>query len=159
MRSQKTRESIAIRRGSDGFTLADLMIVLAIAGILTGLAMPSYRESVRKSKRAEGRAALMQLMQQQERFYSEHNSYIRFYSSSTDDEEKKFKWYSGNSAKSSAYEIKGEACTGESIADCVQLTAMPGTFNVDMKFNDRECGELVLTSTGVKSANSPDCWD
>ncbi len=159
MRLHKNNKSVEFLRRPGGFTLADLMIVLAIAGILTGLALPSYRESVRKSRRAEGRAALMQLMQQEERFYAEHNSYIRFHSSSSDEQERKFKWYSGSSAKSSAYEIKGEACPDESITDCVQLTAMPGTYNVDMKFKDRECGELVLTSTGVKSAGSPDCWD
>ncbi|HJV50312.1 MAG TPA: type IV pilin protein [Noviherbaspirillum sp.] len=159
MRSPKNKKASAFMCGQRGFTLADLMIVVAIAGILTGLAIPSYRESVRKSRRAEGRAALMQLMQQQERFYSEHNSYIRFYSSSTAEEEKKFKWFSGDIPKSSAYEIKGEACSDESIEDCVQLTAMPGTYNVDMKFKDPECGDLVLTSTGVKTANSPDCWN
>lgn len=142
-----------------GFTLTDLMIALAIAGLLTAIAIPSYRESVRKSKRAEGRAALMQAMQQEERFYSGHNSYIRFHSSSMDEEERKFKWFSGNSAKSSAYEIKAEPCQDESIESCVQLTAMPGTYNVDLKFRDLECGDLILTSTGVKTASSPDCWN
>ncbi|KIF83593.1 pilus assembly protein PilE [Noviherbaspirillum autotrophicum] len=142
-----------------GFTLTDLMIALAIAGLLTAIAIPSYRESVRKSKRAEGRAALMQAMQQEERFYSGHNSYIRFHSSSTDEEERKFKWFSGNSAKSSAYEIKAESCQDESIESCVQLTAMPGTYNVDLKFRDLECGDLILTSTGVKTASSTDCWN
>lgn len=157
MRPEQDKSPKFARRQS-AFSLTELMVVLAIAGILTGISLPSYRESVRKSKRAEGRAALMQLMQQQERFYSQHNTYIRFHSSSTDDEEKKFKWFSGSSAKGSAYEIKAEACPDESIENCVQLTAMPGTYNVDMKFKDRECGELALTSSGVKTASGADCW-
>ncbi|MGE5652449.1 type IV pilin protein [Noviherbaspirillum sp. UKPF54] len=156
---QESKNSFDLMDEPHGFTLTDLMIALAIAGLLTAMAIPSYRESVRKSRRAEGRAALMQVMQQEERFYSAHNSYIRFHSSSSDEEERKFKWFSGNSAKSSAYEIKAEPCQDESIENCVQLTAMPGTYNVDLKFRDRECGDLVLTSTGVKTANNPDCWN
>ena len=55
-------------RASRGFTLIELMIVVAVISILGAIAYPSYQESVRKGRRAEGRAALQELMQQQERF-------------------------------------------------------------------------------------------
>jgi type IV pilus assembly protein PilE len=145
-------------RLSSGFSLIQVIIALAIVGILAGIAFPSYKEASRKAKRAEGRAALYQLMLQEERFYSQRNSYIAFSSGSSGEDEKQFKWYSGNSPDSSAYEIKGEACPGEAISDCVRLVAMPGTAQVDVHFEDSVCGNLAINSTGEKEANTPDCW-
>ena len=143
---------------SSGFSLLQVIIALAVVGILAGIAFPSYKEASRKAKRAEGRAALYQLMLQEERFYSQRNRYIAFSAGASGEDEKQFKWYSGNSPDSSAYEIKGEACAGESIRDCVRLVAMPGTANVDGHFEDPVCGILAVTSTGEKEANVPECW-
>lgn len=145
-------------RRNDAFTLIEVMVVLAIIAILASIAYPSYQESVRKAKRTEGRAALTKLLQQQERYYSQHNTYIKFSSDSTDGNEKKFKWYSGEAPKSSAYEIHAEACENDTLQACVLLIAKPGTPKVDAKFKDPKCGVLKLTSTGVKSADSSDCW-
>lgn len=146
--------------GCQGFTLAEVMIVVVIIAILAAVAYPSYQESVRKAKRAEGRAALMQLMQQQERFYSQNNKYVAFSSEPSDENAKKFIWYSGSSAPKSAYEIEGKACDNESIENCVQLIAKPGTSKVDSGYKDDKCKNLVLTSTGEKSTSSgaTDCW-
>ena len=158
MRSRKSKVRAEKARGVDGFTLVELMIAVAVAAILAAVAYPSYQEAVRRGKRAEGRAALMQLMQQQERYYSLRNSYIAFSSASTDDDEKKFKWFSGDSAAASAYEISGVACDGEKIENCVQLIAQPGSQKVDKNFADPVCGKLTFTSTGVKGADGNGCW-
>lgn len=158
---QLQNKPLPCRNGGDaGFTLIEVMVVCAIVAILAGIAYPSYESAIRKTKRAEGRAALMQLLQQQERFYSQHNTYIVFSSSSTDPNEKRFKWYSGDGAAGSAYEIDGAACTGETIKDCVLLTATPGTSKVNDGFRDPACGKLMLTSTGLKSSSgtATDCW-
>ena len=138
-----------------GFTLIELMIAVAVAAILAGIAYPSYIEHVRKAKRTEGKVALLQ---QQERFYSQRGSYIAFSSSSVDEDEKRFKWYSGETEKSSAYEIVGDACQGETIKNCVLLTAKPGTSKVDTNFKDSACGNLTITSTGIKGADGDNCW-
>jgi type IV pilus assembly protein PilE len=141
-----------------GFTLIEVMVVVAIISILAAVAYPSYQESIRKGKRAEGRAALMQLMQQQEQYYSQHNSYIKFSSASVNADEKKFNWFSGNSAAQSAYEISGEACTDDTIQNCVRLIANPDSSKVGSAYKDPVCGILSVTSTGIKSADAADCW-
>ena len=65
-------------RHHKGFTLIELMIVVAIVAILAAVAYPAYTESVRKGKRAQGRTALAELLQQQERFMTQRNCYLAF---------------------------------------------------------------------------------
>jgi type IV pilus assembly protein PilE len=58
-----------------GFTLIELMIVVAVIGVLTLVALPSFMDSVRKGRRAEAVAALTQVQQAQERWRANHGSY------------------------------------------------------------------------------------
>ncbi len=141
-----------------GFTLIEIMVVMVIAGLLAVIAYPSYQFAIRKAKRTEGQTTLMQLMQQQERYYSQNTTYIEFSYASIDVNEKKFKWFSADQASASAYEIRAQACANETIQNCVMLTAQPGTANVNASFVDPQCGSLTYTSTGIKSADAPDCW-
>ncbi|NRA84826.1 MAG: type IV pilin protein [Gammaproteobacteria bacterium] len=60
---------------SNGFTLIELMIVVAILGILTTIAYPSYRDYILKSERAVAQVSLVSLSHSMERFYSENNTY------------------------------------------------------------------------------------
>ena len=145
---------------SSGFNLIEAMVALAIICILSALALPSLGRYVVRSKRAQAQAALLRLMQQEERYYSHNNSYLEFSSVSTDPDEKQFAWWSGESASASAYEIRGAACPGEPISQCVQLTALPGTKIVDPGFRDEECETLSLSSNGRSAASGPAgrCW-
>lgn len=145
-------------RHAYGFTLLEVMIVIVIAGIFATVAYPSYQSSVTKARRAEGRAALMQLMQQQERYYTQNSTYIAFTSASTNQNEKYFKWYSGDKPSTSSYEMSAEACPDETVQTCVKIIAKPGTIKVNSSYTDRECGNLALTSAGVKSADAKNCW-
>jgi prepilin-type N-terminal cleavage/methylation domain-containing protein len=61
-----------------GFTLIEVMIVVAIIGIISAVAYPSYLRYVTKSKRTECRTAIMQVMQQQERYFTQQNTYLAF---------------------------------------------------------------------------------
>lgn len=63
------------QRVQPGFTLIELMIVVAIVAILAAIAYPSYQDSVRKSRRADAKAVLLEAAQWMERFYTENNRY------------------------------------------------------------------------------------
>ena len=63
------------RRHVAGFTLIELMIAVAIVGILVKLAYPAYTQSVLKSHRAEAKAALLDLASREERYFSTANLY------------------------------------------------------------------------------------
>lgn len=58
-----------------GFTLIELMIVIAIIGILATVAYPNYQESVAKSRRADAKGALTSFAVAMERYYSETGKY------------------------------------------------------------------------------------
>jgi len=58
-----------------GFTLIELMFVVAIVAILLALAYPSYLDSVRKSRRADAKATLMDRAQSLERCFTRFNAY------------------------------------------------------------------------------------
>ena len=58
-----------------GFTLIELMIVIAIMGILAGIAYPQYSQYVQKSRRADGQLALLEEIQALERCKSTRYSY------------------------------------------------------------------------------------
>jgi type IV pilus assembly protein PilE len=156
MRPRKSDLRALVRRRKHGFSLVELMVVLVIVAILAAITYPSYLESVRKTRRAEGRAALLQLMQQQERYYSQNGTYIAFSSTGPNG----YQWFSGNTPASSAYEIAAEACEEDTLENCIVLTATPGTRSVSTAHRDDACGELSLSSNGVKTASGPgaDCW-
>lgn len=68
------RRNCALKDAS-GFTLIELMIVVAVVGILASIAYPSYNQYVLKSRRADARNAVLDLASRQERYFSVNNSY------------------------------------------------------------------------------------
>jgi len=159
-----------------GFTLMELMIVVAIVGILASIAYPSYVDSVLKGKRAEGRAALADLMQQQERYMTQRNCYLGFTTSSSGTATAvapspstacggitatavPLKTFSGGSLANSAYLLSADTCPDGaggtlSIADCVRVVATPVK-------PDPDANVLWMTSTGTKSCTGTKtsvCW-
>lgn len=67
MTHQKTHQT--------GFSLIELMIVVAILAIVAALAYPSYKDQIRKTRRSEATQMLMEVAAQQERFFTNNNRY------------------------------------------------------------------------------------
>lgn len=133
-------------RHEKGFTLIEILIVVAIIGVLSAFAYPSYMSYVRNGWRAEGRAALLAEMQQQERYFTQMNQYHSV-----------FKSYSGDAASGSKYTMSAGNCDGMTdIKSCVALTA-----TLNSNFSDPEVGNITLDSTGKKGCSvdkSTKCW-
>ena len=62
-------------RVSQGFTLIELMIAVAIVGILAAVALPSYQRSIMKGRRVDAKAATLDLAAREERYFSVNNTY------------------------------------------------------------------------------------
>ncbi|MEE9421517.1 MAG: type IV pilin protein [Gammaproteobacteria bacterium] len=120
-----------------GFTLIELMIVIAIVAILASIAYPSYQNHVRKSNRVEGKALLMQIIQQQERFKTENLTYAVDLSTIGGG------YANPETTENGHYTISALACAG-GITVCVNLTAAA----VGMQLAD---GNLTLNSNNAKT--------
>lgn len=146
---------------SHGFTLVELMIVVAIIAILTSIAYPAYTSSILKGKRAEGRAALAELLQQQERYMTQNNVYLTFTNTAgtTSPATVPFKTYSGDNPTKAAYYLKASACSVSiAISECVMVEAVPVNSGSDLEY-----GTLQMLSTGTKTCTgtknaTSGCW-
>ena len=58
-----------------GVTLLELMVVVTIVGILAAFGYPAYRDYVDRAKRNEAKSLLLEIAQNQERYYLQNNAY------------------------------------------------------------------------------------
>ena len=141
------------RQAQRGFTLIELMIVVAIVGILSAIAYPSYAEYIRKGHRADARAGLLQAQQWMERASTATGVYPLTAALPA----------SLKVIPSDRYDITIVSPTGGVVADngrTFTLTATPkGAQSGD------KCGNYTLNHTGLRGANGvttgaivTECW-
>ncbi|MBU2710154.1 type IV pilin protein [Zooshikella harenae] len=64
-----------MKKNTTGFSLIELMIVVAIIAILAAIAIPSYREYIQRGNKSEAKSKLMELMQVQQKYFTQHLRY------------------------------------------------------------------------------------
>lgn len=141
----KTPYSATVR----GFTLIELMIGLVIIAILAAVALPTYQNTIRDSRRADAKIALTDGAARQERWFTENNAYTASVNN-----------LGGKDgvlkSPESHYVIAISTPCGDT--SCFTLTATPQGKQAD----DTYCGNLTLTHLGVKgnsgSGAVDDCW-
>jgi len=125
--------------------LIELMITVAIIGILASIAYPSYQESVLKSRRADAKGALLGLANAMERHFTETNSYLGAGVAAADIGAPGI----FSQQNSDYYSLTIQAATGSTYS----LRATPtGAQSGD------SCGNLELAHTGAKSPATAGCW-
>jgi type IV pilus assembly protein PilE len=72
---QKKQQKKQQPQPQSGFTLVELMIVVAIVAILAAIAYPSYAQQVRKGRRVDAKSAMLDLAARQEKFFVTNNRY------------------------------------------------------------------------------------
>lgn len=70
-----TKGGRVMQKKLKGFSLLELMIVVAVIGILAAIAFPAYQDSVAKSRRSEAAAVLTEAAQRLEVFFSQNGRY------------------------------------------------------------------------------------
>lgn len=131
-----------------GFTLIELMIVVAIIGIIAAIAVPSYQTYVENTRRSTAQGDLMELAQWMERRYSENYDYRASDGSNPD---LPFSVSPRNSASGSQFYDIGFASGVQRQA--FTLEADP----VNAQSGD-DCGTLTLDEQGNRGAAQNDCW-
>lgn len=145
-----------------GLTLIELVITVAIIGILASIAYPSYQDYVRRSNRSVAKTILMEVQSRQDTYFSDRKRYASDLTDLTYPAKTTF--FITNTSDTSPTN-NGTAIYSITIGNLLPateptrytLTATP----LNQQAADTKCGVLTLKSTGKKTASGvggADCW-
>lgn len=124
-----------------GFTLVELLVCLALIGILLGLALPAYREHIQRVRRVDAQRSLVELAQSLERFHTSRGTYIGatlpFDRSPREAGKAYYRLAFASGPDESGYVLQAEP-----------LGAM----------TEDACGVLTLADSGLRGAATEGCW-
>lgn len=137
-------------RHSSGFTLIELMIAVAIVGILAAIAFPAYQSQVEQTRRTTAKSDLLELSQWMERRYSNGFDYRDTSGSAPAAPSLPFN-QSPQDGNTAFYNIGFDSNGVTRDAFTLEATPTGGQVGDD-------CGTLTLNEQGVKGADETNCW-
>jgi type IV pilus assembly protein PilE len=147
--------------GQRGFTLVELMVTVLILSILVSVALPSYKSSVRKSRRTDAKTALLDLAAREERYFATNNG---TYTNVAANLGYSGTWPTPIVVGSGYYQI-GQPTVTAATAQVGATLGTVATFTVTAvpvpgsdQANDTACASFTITNTGAQSATSANCW-
>lgn len=142
-----------------GFTLIELMITVAIVGVLAAIAFPSYSAYLAKGRRADARVQLASAQQWTERFYSENFNYATDTASNTISSTFSVQAFSQSPRLGDGIAIYTLSVTVGATSQTYTLTASPVAGRA--MANDL-CGNFTLNNTGRRGVSGTEalltCW-
>ena len=149
--------TLSANRKQFGFTLIELMIVVAIIGIITMIAFPAYQSQMRKTKRSEAKSALTSLAALEEKYYGQCNRYTTNITGAFP--------ATGASSGTACAASTGLGSTATSSSGYYTLSAALSTTKgfvitataAGTQTKDSGCTTLTLDGTGAKTPASG-CW-
>ena len=135
------------KQGMRGVTLIELMVVVVIIGILVAIAYPGYQSQLQKTRRADGKTALLNAAQRLERCYTRYNTYAHA------DCDVAGLLVGGVPSPDTWYLVTDTAPAANSFA----LVATPQ----GAQAADTQCANLTLDHRGIRTATGTvpaNCW-
>ncbi len=153
IKTEETRRNQPFTTRGRGFTLIEVMIVVAILGLLAAIAYPSYQNQIARARRSDGQSLLLDIAARMERFYFDNTAYT------TDLTALGFTNASAMPSTEGHYTATVAAATpGCPLASCFTVTATPAGAHAP----DTYCGNLTLNSMGQKTESGTGpverCW-